>query len=279
MVKPVYPYFGTKNHPITFFEEKELFFFATIVAMSVKHAEFGSFTLENFEGPLAFLLHLVQKSEIDISEISLRAILSQYLERFQANAESDVNNGAEFISTTASLLWLKSKGLLPAHEAESSIQNPEDEESPFAILPKLIEYLSFKQVSKELLKRDQQQNAFFVRGVLPSTEPLKKGLGIDSSALQELTELFQQQLIKANARKKTIQEEVWRVADAMTSLRKRLKADSRIDARTLFAGSMVVEELIVFFLAVLELMKQGFLRVEKSSQSNQIWLCNKGQHE
>lgn len=238
--------------------------------------QFSSFTLDNFEGPLTFLLQLVQKSEIAISEVSLKEILTQYLGRFQG---PDMNSGAEFISTTASLLWLKSKQLLPSHEQEESTSLTLEENSPFSILPQLIEYLQFKQLAKDLSERELQQQGSFVRGTKPlPTEVTKPTIGLGSTVIEDLALLFQLQLQKFAEKKKEIQEEVWRVSDAMSHLKQRLKLENKIDAATIFTHISVVDELVVLFLATLELMKQGDMTVFREPSSEKIWLIGKGEH-
>lgn len=244
--------------------------------MFMPQNNFSSITLDNFEGPLSFLLQLVQKSEIAISEVSLKEILSQYLERLQI---TDVNSGAEFISTTASLLWLKSKELLPSHEQEISSSLNLEENSPFSILPQLIEYLQFKQLAKDLSEKEEHQQGFFVRGTKPPIpEEIKPTCGLEPTALEDLANLFQLQMQKFANKKKEIQEEVWRVSDAVSHLKNRLKTESKIDAATIFTQASVVEELVVFFLATLEMMKQGYLAVFRDPSSKQIWLTEKGAH-
>lgn len=225
------------------------------------------YTLDNFEGPIPLLLQLVQKSEIDISEIFLHLLTGQFPEK----SDERVDEGAEFISVISMLLWLKSRALLPEEEAPPIILEDE-ESSPLSLIPHLIEYCRFKEISKELNEREYQQSAFFSRGNNLLDDPLvKKPLGIEHVSLEDFGQLFQQVLRKAQSRIGVIHEEIWRVADMIALLRAKLSANKRVPFEELFPISNFKEELIVTFLAILELMKQGELKIIKETKTQEIW--------
>lgn len=220
--------------------------------------EKDTFSLENFEGPLDFLLHLVQKNEMDIYEIPIQRIMEQYLAKLKESDEPDVETGAEFIGTASLLMWIKSRMLLPRHEQPL---DPDMELDPrFEIIHQLIEYNQFKEAAKELSEREQRQNAFFGRGVDGPAE-VKKPLGIEHLTLQDLATLFQDILSKSNANRGVIEEEVWRVGDKIKLIRSMLKEFEKIGLECLFTPEKSRDELIVTFLAVLELMKLGELKI------------------
>lgn len=222
--------------------------------MLVKSYEQNTFALDNFEGPLAFLLHLVQKSELHISDISLRELIQQYIVRLEESISLDINAGAEFVHATASLLWLKSKMLLPARDSDEEIDLFEAD-SPFAILPKLVEYCRFKEIAKDLETREQNQQGYYFRGSDPHYVPSKKMQGIEKISLGKLAELFQEVLRKKASKKGLINEEVWRVKDKMVFIRQIIKSESKIPFEQLFSEQHCRAELIVTFLAILEMMK------------------------
>src|SRR6185312_9031302 len=90
------------------------------------------FVLDNFEGPIDYLLHLVQQEEIPIHEVILSQLTTQFLARFEEQRLA-IDAGAEFIGTAAFLVWLKSKTLLPQHE--QVVSGEEEEGDPrFAII-------------------------------------------------------------------------------------------------------------------------------------------------
>ena len=221
-----------------------------------------SFTLSNFEGPLDFLLHLIQKNEIDIYDVSLRGITEQFLHKWEEIASCNLDQGAEFVGHASFLLWLKSKTLLPLHEQE--VTSEERELDPrFEIIHQLMEYCRFKQAGKDLVAIEQQQSGFFLRG---SENPgLKKPSGVEHLSLDDLAGLFKQVLAKSVPGKGSIHDEVFQVSDKIQEIQALLQIQSTFAFDALFSLDKVREELIVTFLAVLELMKMGVIQIIKQN--------------
>ncbi|PYJ17377.1 MAG: chromosome segregation protein ScpA, partial [Verrucomicrobia bacterium] len=133
--------------------------------------------LEVFEGPLDLLLYLIKQDEIDIYDISLERITSQYLEYLQAFKELNIELAGEFIVMAANLIYLKSRSLLPIDQ-----QPPEDdagEDDPrWELIRQLIEYKKFKEAAAELHLRELEQEKIFARegaSSLVLQEPLRLG--------------------------------------------------------------------------------------------------------
>ena len=219
------------------------------------------FTLENFEGPLDFLLHLIYQNEIDIYEVPILKIIIQYLERNSEELENDVDSGAEFIGMASLLLFLKSRMLLPKHE--QPLNTEEDADTKFDIIHQLIDYCRFKEAAKELSIREDQQSGFYGRG-LEGPYTIQKNLGIEHLTLTDLKLLFQEIANKVNANKGTIDEEVWLVGDKIIFIRKSLVISDLLFGN-LFSLHISKDELIVTFLALLELMKLGEVLVIKDA--------------
>jgi len=246
--------------------------------MKFKNFEQNTLVLDNFEGPLAFLHYLVQKSELDISEISMKEITDQYLVYLSSAPQHDLTAGADFIDHTGALIFLKSKMLLPPSECDE-----EDEElmkCPFDILPQLIEYCRFKDLARELRHREHGQDHHYPRGIIPSTEDFPKPLGIERIGIDELEALFLELLEKASERKThVIQEEEWRVADKIERVRGTLKEKSSFHFRDLFSEHICREEVVVTFLSILELMKLGELAVVREVETQTILILRREDHE
>jgi segregation and condensation protein A len=234
-----------------------------------------NFALENFEGPLDFLMHLIQKNEIDIYDIPLHQIIEQF--KSKLNNECDaLNSGADFVGTTSALIWMKSKMLLPKHE---QVTNPEEEEidPSFEIIHQLLDYCKFKQAAKELSDREQKQNAFYSRG-LETFPELKKRMGIDHIALEDLAALFKKVLDKAAENKEPIFEEAWRVCDKLKELRHYLLKYPTIRFNELFTSKKSKVELIVTFLAILELLKLEEAKVIHDLEVNEVIIVAPSYH-
>ena len=228
------------------------------------------FSLENFEGPLDFLLHLIQKHEIDLTEISIKKITEQYIKKLQEEMNPCVDAGAEFIGSASFLLWLKSCMLLPKHE---HISSPEEEEHDprFDIIHQLLDYCRFKDAAKELTQLEMSQSSRYSRAADPTLE-INKALGIEHLTVDDLASLFQQALAKASLEVRIIEEEEWKVADKIKIIRQKLKSAGSVEMTLLFTAGKSKLELIVIFLAVLEIMKIGEAQLIKDLSSQKILL-------
>lgn len=233
------------------------------------HMEPVKVALDVFEGPLDLLVYLVQRDEIEITDVPLYQIVDQYLKALKENINPCLDTGAEFIGTTAFLLWLKSRILLPKHEGEA----PEEidmSSSPLQILQHLIDYCCFKSAAKELSQREQKQTLVFSRGIEESAEPLPATLTL--VPLDELAKLFQQVLTRAAVQNRVLHEELWRVSDKIHFLRVLLKESKNVLFRELFNEERCRDELIVTFLAILELMKQGEVYIIREEQTQSVMI-------
>lgn len=242
-------------------------FYSFVILGDMENDEQYSVKLENFEGPLEFLLHLVQKKEIDIYDVRLGRIAEQFIEEMR---QPDIDSGAEFVSTLASLIWLKSKMLLPKHEQAISEEEEEEIDPHFEVIHQLIDYCRFKQAGKELVQREYEQNAYFPRGV-ECTE-FKPPLGIEHLSLDDLALLFRDAVAKAQSFSGHVQEESFRVSDKIRLLRKLLKDPGKILFEMIFLRGRYKEELIVTFLAILELMKLGEACIVKNNATNSVYI-------
>jgi segregation and condensation protein A len=233
------------------------------------------FALTNFEGPLDFLICLIQKEEIEIYDIPIQEIIKQFILKF-SNWGEGLEKGAEFIGTAAYLVWLKSKTLLPQNE--QAVEQEEKIEDPhFEIIHHLIDYCRFKQAAKELASRQEKQQACYFRGI--DAPEWRKPLGIDHVSLEELSLLFKEMINKAAQIKPLIQEENWRVCDKIRSIRRLLQERTTFLLAELFSIQQSRPEIIVIFLAILELMKIGELAVGRENSSHSLWIYAKNPSE
>lgn len=235
----------------------------------MKASSSEAYILDNFEGPLDLLWQLINRQEIDIYEVSLKTIIDQFLIACRQQIPVSLDQGAEFVSMASLLVWFKSKTLLPKHEQQDEeILSEEEFDSRFEIIHQLLDYCRFKQAAKALTQREHLQNAYYARGT--EENEIKKNLGINHLSLEDLASLFRQILAKAVVNRGVIQEEIWRVADKIKALRYLLKEKKSILFTEVFSPEKSREELIVTFLALLELMKSGEARVVQDIAKNAI---------
>lgn len=234
-----------------------------------------TFSLENFEGPLDFLLSLIQKEEINIYDVSIHELTQQFLQKLAEWESQQVEKGAEFIGMASYLVWYKSKTLLPKHE-EMALPQEEEEDPQFEIIHHLLDYCRFKQAAKELAQRQDKQSACFYRGT-PALPDWKKPMGIQHLSLNDLADLFKEMMKRAGAPKPQIYEENWKVADKIKIIRLRTKEQDSFLLEDLFKPGQSRLEWIVIFLAILELMKIGEIRVGKQDQDILIFAKSAGE--
>ena len=176
------------------------------------------FKLDNFEGPLDLLLHLIKEAKLDISEVSLAQITGQYLEYMQDIKSVDMDSASEFITVAAILLEMKSKNLLPVEkEAE-----PDEEDDGALLIRRLKEYELFKEVGKSLKEIEDIGKLYRA----PGKETEKVKIIMKDMVLDQLLDAFaklmtREELKKAvqNEQPKKIVKDRFTVAEKIVSIR------------------------------------------------------------
>ena len=218
------------------------------------------FKLDNFEGPLDLLLHLIKDAKLDIATVRLADITEQYLEYMQDIKNIDMDKASEFITVAATLIEIKSKSVLPVEKEEEL-----DEDSDEAMLLKrLKEYELFKETSKKL-KDIEDVNKFYRA---PGKETEKVKVIIKDMVLDQLLDAFAKLLTREELKKavqnegpKKIVKDRFTVAEKIISIRNFAKQKKRFEFEELFDEDMTKSELINTFLALLELLKLQTVKV------------------
>ena len=211
--------------------------------------------LEVFEGPLDLLLYLIKQDEVDIHDISLERITSQYLEYLQAFKELNIELAGEFIVMAANLIYLKSRSLLPLDQ-----QPPEEdagEEDPrWELIRQLIEYKKFKEAATALHLRELQQERMFAREGA-SSATLQEPLRLGEVGIFQLINAFQTVIKRIEARE-DVQEifgERFSVSEKIDAILRRVATGNRLRFSDLFGAVVSRVEVVVTFLALLELIR------------------------
>ena len=226
------------------------------------------FKLDNFEGPLDLLLHLIKDAKMDILTVKLADITEQYLEYMQDIDSIDVEKASEFIIIAATLIEIKSKHLLPVETVEE--ENVEDSEA--LLLQRLKEYELFKQTGARL-KEIEDINKLYRK---PGKETEKVKVIIKDMVLDKLLDAFANLLAKQEARGKEKEEpkkiikDRFTVAEKIVSIKGYAREHKRFPFEELFDDKMTKSEMINVFLALLELLKLQSVRVEQMGVFKQI---------
>lgn len=231
-----------------------------------------AFKINEFEGPLDLLLHLIEKNKFNIFDIPIVEITEQYLDYVNKMEESDLDVMSEFLVMAATLISIKAKMLLPKEEKEE-----EEEDDPRAeLVRRLLEYKMYKYASYEL--KDMELDAvksFYKSETIPKEvkeykEEIDPADVIGDATLAKLNEIFNQVMRRTidrvdpiRSKFGTIEKEEVRIEDKMDEIRSSIKGLKGINFRTLLEVQASKINVIVTFLAILELMKVGDIVIKQ----------------
>ena len=224
--------------------------------------------LEVFEGPLDLLLHLIKKNELTIADISLASITEQYLATLEIMQGLNLNVAGEFLVMAATLIHIKSKMLLPPGDEEE-----EDDEEGTAgdLIQQLLEYQRFKEAAHELQDRELLRRDVFVRQAAISERD--EMVEFASISLFDLLSALRDVLAKLpNDAAHEVVLEAASVRDKMNFVLDQLRHQGRTFFHALFDQATSRLEVIVTFLAVLELVRIRAVRVWQEVQAGPIAL-------
>ncbi len=228
--------------------------------------------LEVFEGPLDLLLYLIKRDEVDIYDIPIERITTQYMSYLDVMRMLDLNIAGEFIVMAATLMMIKSRMLLPVEEREE--EEEEDEDDPrWALVRQLVEYKKFKDIAGQLQEREYYQENVFEFGGKSSVilEPDDPGLVMQDVSLFDLLSAFNDVLKNAPPEQiGEIEGDRFTVADKIDFVLSRIRKRGGMLFTTLFRPNASRNEIICTFLALLELLRLHQIRAEQEGHFGDI---------
>ena len=232
------------------------------------------FKINELEGPLDLLLHLIEKNKFNIFDIPIVEITEQYLDYVNAMEESDLDIMSEFLVMAATLISIKAKMLLPKEEKDE----PEEEDPRAELVRRLLEYKMYKYASYELKDMEIDANrAYYKRPSIPEEvkeykEEIDPATIVGDITLARLSEIFNQIMKRTvdrvdpiRSKFGTIEKEEIRIEDKMEEIKNTMKGLKGINFRTLLEIQASRINVIVTFLAVLELMKVGSIAIRQEN--------------
>jgi segregation and condensation protein A len=227
--------------------------------------------IENFEGPLDLLLHLIKKNEINIYDIPIAMIAQQYLSYIEAMKDLNLTVAGEFLVMAATLLQIKSKMLLPVEEsAEDEEDGPDPREE---LVRRLLEYKTFKEAARQLDTQERMWREIYSRPVVaPETNAESSDDAmLDNIGLFDLVDALQT-ILDRNPGKKLLEiiPDNLTVRDRMNALLEALEGQESIGFEALFEASCHRLVIIVTFLALLELIRLRTVRVYQAESFGPI---------
>ena len=231
--------------------------------------------LEIFEGPLDLLLYLIKQDEIDIYEISLERITSQYLEYLQAFKELNIDIAGEFIVMAANLIYLKSRSLLPVDQQPPDDEAAEDDPR-WDLIRQLIEYKKFKEAASQLRDRALEQERMFARAGAGLGEVALAPLPLGEVGIFQLINALQTVIKRVEAREdlREVFGEHFTVSDKIESILRRVASGVTLKFSELFAQMASRVEIVVTFLALLELIRLKQVRVSQPNPFDEIEIAS-----
>ncbi len=230
--------------------------------------------IQDFEGPLDLLLHLIEKQGLDITGVSLLAVTDQFVAHAHQIREQYAEAASEFLLVASQLALLKSRALLPQPEPEE-----EDDESLDDIAERLRLYAAFKTVAHELDERLQAGTGSFIRVVPPEIEPTppKPGTGDLSILMAALSQLVQGNEPDTTALSTPVR--LFHVADKIDEIGALLSQHGSVPFDTIASSCSTRAELIAAFLAVLHLVQQRTANVHQPKPFSSITLEATSDHD
>jgi segregation and condensation protein A len=225
-----------------------------------------------YDGPLDLLLDLIRKNEMNVYDIPVAEITQQYLDYLKVMKQLDLEVAGEFIVMAATLIYIKSKMLLPTDKDEEE----GDGEDPRAeLVRKLLEYQAFKEAAKELGLLQTERGKVFTRQItdyyLGELDPADVGVDTFSANFFDLIVAFQNVLAKKEPKgEHEVFEEVISIEEKMIQIQSYLAEKKKVSFNDLFSERWTRNELIATFLAILELVRTRFAWVRQDKQFGEI---------
>jgi segregation and condensation protein A len=235
--------------------------------------ELYNIKLPVFEGPLDLLLHLIRENKVDIYDIPISFITRQYLDYIEIMKELSLEIAGEFLVMAATLIQIKSRMLLPPEEKEE--EGEEIVDPRLELVQRLLDYQAFKDAAGILREREEESLLLFSREAAETEEESPEEAAEPSLFdvnIFDLLGAFKKMLDSAPPEVRTITRETLTVKDKMFLIVDLLENTESIRFEELFKDTVTRTQLIVTFLALLELLRLGLARAYQEKEFGNIWV-------
>ena len=235
------------------------------------HEEEYKVKLEVFEGPLDLLLYLIKKDELEIHNIPMEKITTQYIQYIELMKMLDLNVAGEFLVMAATLMMIKSRMLLPV---EDRPEMEEEEEDPrWDLVRQLVEYKKFKDVAMHLESLEARREDIFGRDGAEAVLGKEPDVALHDVGLFDLISAFNEAL--KNVKSEELREifaERFTVAEKIEQMGDRLRREGRFSVSRIFEGMKSRHEIACAFLALLELIRLNQARAVQQETYGEIFI-------
>lgn len=236
--------------------------------------------LENFEGPMDLLFHMITDQKIDIYNIPIHKITAEYMKYLEALNKVDVNLASEFLVMAATLLEIKSKMLLPDSELDALSEDLSDQDPRTELVVKLLAFKKYKKASQFLSEREHLLGSLFYKEAedlshLMTSDQLEDlNKDMESSLLVEAIKRVLANIDRIDNQREVffqkLHREVYSVEEKMEWIESLLESAQAMPFSALFGDVPVKPEIIATFLAILELLKIKKIKVTQDTQFDEI---------
>lgn len=236
-----------------------------------------SVALAQFEGPLDLLLHLIEKAELNIEDIFISEITSQYLAYMDEICDMDMDKASEFLTVAAQLVLIKSRQLLPRPPLTEDEEDPEQ-----ALIRQLRDYKLFKAAGEDLHSLFEEARKAYTRLpediVLPPQKIELEDVNMDALYTAFLTVIQRAKAQEIEDKSQSVKQDAFTIRKQINIVRERLKSGSRLFSELFYDGATKVE-MVVTFMAILELLSHGEIRLSQKGPFAPIRISIRELHE
>ncbi len=226
---------------------------------------------EVFEGPLDLLLYLIRKEEVDIYQVNLTQLATEFISYIEVMRALDLEVAGEFVVMASTLMYIKSRELLPLDKQVTAEAEEDGEDPRWELIRQLVEYKKFKDAAAQLQSLEIRQESVYVRQApkpeFESEAPLKKEatlfdlLNAVSSILKRITQRDDM---------RDVFEDKWSVSEKIEHVMRSITDRGSLKFSELFAGAISRTEVVVTFLALLELIRMKQIAASQNEAFGEI---------
>ena len=232
-------------------------------------------TIEQFEGPLDLLLHLIKEDNIDIYDIKIEVITAQYLDYIKKMKDLNLSVASEYLVMASELIEMKSKMLLPKKKEEAIDEYEEDPRE--VLIERLLAYKQYKDITSEFKDLEKTRRLIITKEPVNLSYYAKEEGNKENLSINDLLEAFNE-LLKRKELDKPIATKITKkelsVNEKIVSIKNLLRKRKHINFEELFEVS-TKEEVIVSFLSILEMVKKDEIIIKQENNFNSITISLK----
>ena len=230
--------------------------------------------LPKFEGPLALLLYLIRKEEMDIFDIKIHEITKQYLEYIKLMREFDIDAAGDFIAMASTLLQIKSRMLLPNYNEHGEVIEAEDPRKE--LVQKLLEYQKYQEAAKSLMERPWLGRDVWARGFREKMDAPEEDIVLEENALFSLIAAYRGTMRGMQKRVHKVAAKLQSIASRVLEIKEFLIVGLRTPISAMITDlSRKRAQTLITFLSVLELAKMGFVNLFQSEVYGELYVESK----